>query len=321
MRKGVTGVAAMAIGLGLIGAGGARGEEGAKTARASIYDAKADARKQVETASAIAKKDGKRVLLMFGGDWCGWCHKLHGLFKTDREITSLLANEYALVMIDTEAPNAEGLLKETSKGQERVGFPFLAVLDADGKLLVGQKTDPLEVGDHHDPAKVKAFLEQWRVPPADAERLLADALVKAKAGGQRVILDFGAPWCGWCHRLDAYFARAEVAEALADSFLVQKIDIERTTHGAEVMKRYRKDDSGGIPWYVVLDGEGKPHGTADADFGNIGYPMEPKEIDAFLKLLESQGKLDPPRLTTLRNSLEAAAAEIRAGQAKRQPAG
>jgi hypothetical protein len=84
-------------------------------------------------------------------------------------------------MIDTEAPSAPELLKECSQGQTGVGFPFLAVLDASGKLVVGQKTDPLEEGDHHDPKKVKEFLTRWVAEPKDAQSLLNDALTRTSS--------------------------------------------------------------------------------------------------------------------------------------------
>ncbi|WP_165064170.1 thioredoxin family protein [Paludisphaera rhizosphaerae] len=316
--RSVTMFAALCGGLVLVGA--ARGEE-AKPAKKSIYDATADARAQVEKAAAQAKKDGTRVLLMFGGDWCGWCHKLHTLFREDKEIATILSNEYELVMIDTKAPNAETYLSEASKGLDGVGYPFLAVYDADGKLLKGQKTDPLEEGDHHDPAKVKAFLEEWKVAAKDADAVVSEALAKASSEGKRVFLRFGAPWCGWCHKLDDYLARPEVAKAFADDFVLVKVDVDRMTRGQDVMKKYRPEATSGIPWFVVLDGQGKAHGTADASFGNIGYPFEPKEIDAFVKLMESQGTLDRGQLETLRKNLESAADEIRSQQAKRKAAG
>ena len=79
--------------------------------RASIYDKSADAKVQVAKAAERAKKNDKRILLMFGGDWCGWCHKLHGLFKSNREVAQILYNEYELVTIDLESPNATELLK------------------------------------------------------------------------------------------------------------------------------------------------------------------------------------------------------------------
>jgi hypothetical protein len=43
----------------------------------------------------------------------------------------------------------------------RFGLPVLVVLDAAGKALTTQDTGKLEEGDHHDPAKVLAFLNQW----------------------------------------------------------------------------------------------------------------------------------------------------------------
>ena len=163
------------------------------TKKPSIYDAKADAKAQVAAATAKATRENKRVLMMFGGDWCGWCHKLHGLFRTNSEIRRLLSYEYELVMVDTEAPHAPELLEECSQGQTGVGFPFLAVLDQSGKLLVGQKTDPLEEGDHHDPKKVKEFLSRWTADPKDADALLRDALARASSDDKKVFLSFGHP--------------------------------------------------------------------------------------------------------------------------------
>lgn len=100
----------------------------------SSYDKNDDEKVQLAAASTRTEPSNKRVLLMFGGDWCGWCHKLHDLFAQNAEIRRLLSYEYELVMIDTNAPHAPELLEECSKGQTGVGFPFLAVMDAGGKL-------------------------------------------------------------------------------------------------------------------------------------------------------------------------------------------
>jgi thioredoxin-related protein len=51
--------------------------------RPAIYDEKADGARQIATALKTAQKEGRRVLLVFGANWCGWCHKLHKLFATD----------------------------------------------------------------------------------------------------------------------------------------------------------------------------------------------------------------------------------------------
>ena len=127
LRKwlGATCILAMSAGAG-IAQEPARAIHGQKPAsgaaqRASIYDKAADAKVQVEKASERAKHDNKRILLMFGGDWCSWCHKLHNLFDTNREVAKVLSNEYVLVMIDLESPNATPLLETCTAalGQDR----------------------------------------------------------------------------------------------------------------------------------------------------------------------------------------------------------
>jgi thioredoxin-related protein len=285
--------------------------------RASIYDKTADAKVQVAKAVERAKHDDKRILLMFGGDWCGWCHKLHDLFKTNTEVARLLSYEYVLVTVDLEAPNAAKLL-ETCKAalspeelQKGVGYPFLAVLDADGKVVTAQRTDPLEEGDHHDPKKVADFLTKWQVPAKDAKRVLEEALSRASSDDKRVLLTFGAPWCGWCHRLHDWMAQPEIAAILDRDFVIAQVDIDRMTGGKDVQKRYQPATSGGIPWFAILDVQGKALTTSDGPHGNIGYPAKPEEIAHFFSMVKGQARrIDEGQLDQLRKSLEQAAERL-----------
>jgi thiol-disulfide isomerase/thioredoxin len=216
------------------------------------------------------------------------------------------------------------LLEECSKGQKDVGFPFLAVMDASGKLLVGQKTDPLEEADHHDPKKVKEFLARWVVEPKDARVVLQGALSRASSQDKKVFLTFGAPWCGWCHRLEDFLARPEISAILTRDFVVLKIDVDRMTAGKDVMKKYRPDKSGGIPWFTVIEAKGEKLATSDLLEGqikNIGYPAEPKEIDAFMSLIEGQARrIEPGQITQVRKELEQAGEKIVADMKQRAAA-
>ncbi len=188
----------------------------AASGKPALYDPQADASRQIADAVIIAKREHKRVLLMFGYNQCIWCHRLHGLFKSDRVISRKLLYEYELVMIDN------GRLPDRSMNNAAVnarfgnpdkinGWPVLVVLDAAGKQLTTQETAALEEGDHHVPAKVLAFLEKWQAPPVSAEDILAQALSKAKAESKRAFVYFSAPWCGYCHKLDAYLRTPEIA--------------------------------------------------------------------------------------------------------------
>jgi thioredoxin-related protein len=285
--------------------------------RASIYDKSADANDLVTKAGERAKHDGTRVLLMFGGDWCGWCHKLHDLFKTNRKIATILSNEYELVTIDLESPHGADLLKTCKEAlskdelQKGVGYPFLAVLDADGKVMTAQRTDDLEEGDHHDPTKVATFLETWKAPAKDAKHVLDEALSRGSSDDKRVFLVFGAPWCGWCHRLHDWMARPEITAILDRDFVIAHIDVDRMTGGKEVQKRYQPATSGGIPWFAILDAQGKSLATSDGPGGNIGYPAQPQEIGHFMAILKGQARrIDEGQLAQLRKSLEVAGEEI-----------
>lgn len=129
-------------------------------AKPKIYDEGADGAKQIADALVLAKKEKKLVLLQFGANWCGWCHKLHTLFESDKEIAAKLKAGFIVVLIDVnEKHNSE--INEKYGNPMKHGLPVIVVLDASGKQLATQDTGKLEEGDHHDPVKVKAFLNQW----------------------------------------------------------------------------------------------------------------------------------------------------------------
>jgi thioredoxin-related protein len=291
--------------------------------RPSIYDKTADAEIQVTKATERARRDSKRVLLMFGGDWCGWCHRLHELFAKDAEVRGVLANDYELVMIDLEAPHADPLLERCKNALSKeelkkgVGYPFLSVLDSTGKVITAQRTDSLEEKDRHDPKKVAEFLKKWVVPQRDARSILDESLSRATSEDKKAFLTFATAGCGWCHRLDEWLAKPDVATIIDRDFIVARIDLDRMKNGKEVMLQYRTGSTGGIPWYAVLDPKGKSLATADGPDGNIGYPLAAKEIDQFLAMLKGQIKhIEMSQFNELRKSLEQAATAINAQLAK-----
>jgi len=146
-------VAAMALPSAILAA------DSSKTERPSIYDESADASKQIADALAAARKQNQRVLLQFGANWCGWCHKLHKLFASDKPISEKLKADYVVAMIDVNKGHNKELIAKY--GGEKLGLPFLVVLDANRKHLTTKNTGELEEGDHHSPEKVMAFLKKW----------------------------------------------------------------------------------------------------------------------------------------------------------------
>jgi thiol:disulfide interchange protein len=269
--------------------------------REPIYNPKADAQADIEAALKAARLDHKRVLVTYGGNWCSWCYKLHDLFKSDKQLATILRNEYVQVLIDVKTQ--QKLFDHYVKKSEQHGFPFLTVLDSDGQVLVNQETGALEAGPKHDPTKVKTFLKKWSAPAQDAEAVFAAGLAQAKRESKRVFLHIGAPWCGWCRVLER-FLRANDNLFEAD-FVDLKIDQDRMTQAAKLIKRLRPAKSSGIPWIAILDADGNTLATSDMPkMGNTGFPSEPDEIKHFVGMLRTAGqRTTPEQLATIEKKL------------------
>jgi len=138
----------------------AKAAEAPKTGRPRIYDETADGAKQIADALVVAKKENKRVLVQMGANWCGWCHRLHNLFETDKVIAATLKSNYVVVAVDVNEEHNKAI--DTKYGHPtRFGLPVIVVLDSDGKQLTTKDTGQLEEADHHKPEKVMAFLKEW----------------------------------------------------------------------------------------------------------------------------------------------------------------
>ena len=133
----------------------------AKTESVHIYNPKADAQADINTAVAKAKKANKHVLVQIGGNWCIWCIRFHNLVDSIPELKTYLNNNYETVMLNysPENKNAELLKKYNYPG--RFGFPVFLILDGDGKLLHTQNSAYLEEGKGHSPKKIMDFLKNW----------------------------------------------------------------------------------------------------------------------------------------------------------------
>lgn len=110
----------------------------------------------------------------------------------------------------------------------------------------------------------------------DARGAVNSALAAAKADGKKVLIDFGANWCGNCKAADEVFATRGVGALLDASYHVVKVDIGGSDSAAlSLLGSYCTGEGAyKMPVLVVLDGNGKvlteTHSTGNPDLTDAG---------------------------------------------------
>ena len=129
--------------------------------QAVIYPEGAQAGNDIAAALARAAREKKRVLIDFGGNWCGDCQVLEIYFH-DPANRGLLEQNYILVPVNIGRYDENMDIAARYGVPVSKGVPALAVLDASGQLLYSQRNAEFQAMRRMDSASVTAFLLQWK---------------------------------------------------------------------------------------------------------------------------------------------------------------
>lgn len=144
------------ISLTTIAAGPAR----AQYSERQIYSDTADAHAELRAALATALREHKRVILDFGGNWCGDCKVLDIYFHKPENEHILDAN-FVLLHVNIGRYDRNTDLAEKYATLAR-GVPALAILDGHGRVIYSQRNGEFEAMRRMDPSSVSEFLEKWK---------------------------------------------------------------------------------------------------------------------------------------------------------------
>ena len=128
----------------------------------NIYPAEVDAHAEIKEAEEKAAQARKRLLLVFGANWCFDCHVLDLAFQRP-ELAPILVANYEVVHVDLgpdEHKNAD--LVTQYEIPLNKGIPALAVAESDGKLVVSQKNGEFEDARGLTPDVLLEFLNKWK---------------------------------------------------------------------------------------------------------------------------------------------------------------
>ncbi len=133
----------------------------AYSASRDIYPDPAQAKTDLAAALKTAANSHKRILLDFGGNWCGDCQMLDLYFHDAANLPILEAN-FVLVHVNIGKMDANLDLAQQYEIPLNKGVPAVAVLDEHGKLLYSQKSGEFEAMRRMETSAVTSFLLQWK---------------------------------------------------------------------------------------------------------------------------------------------------------------
>jgi Thioredoxin-like len=126
-----------------------------------IYAPDLDAHTEIKQALALAAKERKRVILVFGANWCYDCHVLDLAFHRP-DLAGVLQHNYVVVHIDVGQGDKNQDIMQQYQVPMKKGIPALAVLDSNGKLLYSQQGGEFEKARSLAPEDLLAFLNKWK---------------------------------------------------------------------------------------------------------------------------------------------------------------
>jgi thioredoxin 1 len=126
-----------------------------------IYPDPSVAKTEIHQALERARTQHKRVILDFGGNWCGDCQVLD-IFLHDPANRSLLEENFELVEVNIGRYDANKDIADHYGIPLQRGVPALVILSPDGKVLLAQTHGEFEKMRTLQSSDLTKFLNDWK---------------------------------------------------------------------------------------------------------------------------------------------------------------
>jgi len=125
----------------------------------TIYDDQRNPFQDATAALALAKETNRQVLIVIGGNWCTWCHKMDAFLSENPDVYQALHTNYVLLKINVSDSNEN---EEFMKALPPVlGYPHMYISNANGKMLLSKDTAELLAGNSYSREYWLTFLNKW----------------------------------------------------------------------------------------------------------------------------------------------------------------
>jgi hypothetical protein len=272
------------------------------------FDRPVSAVQRNRDAKDYARLADARVLITFADPQSPLTKKLFALYF-DGDVSAAAYGNFRTLATPTSAAKfaeATALAKELGIELSQEITPLIVAEGADGKVLgLLKRSDLITKKYEIDQDALLAFVTKHVPARLDGQKLFDDALAQAKRENKRVLADETAVWCGPCHMLASFLDKNRTI--WEKDYVWVKMDL-RWPHATDIMNSLRGDADGGVPWFAILDANGKVLATSNKSEGaNIGFPSQPDEIAQFMQMIKTTAqRMTEEDLVGLKKALEGA---------------
>lgn len=130
-----------------------------------------------------------------------------------------------------------------------------------------------------------------------ATDIMKQAYDQAKIENKNVFLIFHASWCGWCKKMEKNMEDPLVKDFFDKNYVKAFVTIEErgdkknlNTPGGDALVASLGGNDQGLPFWVILDENGKVLKDSKINGQNVGGPASDKEVDYLISTLEPTSK-------------------------------
>jgi thiol:disulfide interchange protein len=131
------------------------------TVKTDLYPANADANKEIDEALKKSAAEHKRVILIFGANWCYDCHVLDRALH-EGEAGKIVKEKFVLLHVDIGEVDKNLELVNKYKIPLDKGVPAVAILEPDGSEIYSSGEGEFEAARRMMKKDLMGFLNRWK---------------------------------------------------------------------------------------------------------------------------------------------------------------
>jgi thioredoxin-related protein len=121
-------------------------------------------------------------------------------------------------------------------------------------------------------------------PTLDGMKQINEAVVKAKAQGKHVLIQYGGNWCSWCVKFDAFCkADTAISRIINANYIPVKLNYSPENKNDASNEFLGNPTRFGFPVFIILDATGRPIHIQDSSLLEEGSGYSKQKVTGFFK--------------------------------------